>query len=140
MGEEYKYSELTGQIIDDFYRVYRNLGYGFLEKVYENALARELMESGLLVQQQAPIEVYYRDQIVGEYFADLLVEQLIIVELKAIRKLKEENQAQLLNYLKATPYEVGLLLNFGPKAKVIRKIYDNELKGTLSWHSKASDI
>lgn len=103
-------------------------------------MVRELSESGLQVQQQAPIEVYYREQIVGEYFADLVVEQLVIVELKATRKLTEEHQAQLLNYLKATPYEVGLLLNFEPKAKIIRKIYDNELKGTLSWHSNGSDI
>jgi len=134
-----KHADVTEQIIKAFYTVYNTLGYGFLEKVYENALAIELRRMGLTVVQQASIQVYYADQVVGEYFADLLVEDKVIVEIKAIRILVEENEAQLLNYLKATPYEVGLLLNFGPKPEVKRKIYDNERKGTLDWTRMSTD-
>ncbi len=128
-----KFEELTGKIIEAFYIVYNALGYGFLEKVYESALAIELERMGLKVVRQAPIKVYYRGRVVGEYFADLLVEDLIIVELKAARALTDEHEAQLLNYLKATPYELGLLLNFGPKPEIKRKIYDNSRKGSLKW-------
>jgi GxxExxY protein len=109
------------------------LGYGFLEKVYENAMVIELRKLELKVVPQAQITVYYDGQEVGEYNADLLVEDAVIVELKATRALALENEAQLLNYLKATIYEVGLLLNFGPQPQIMRKIYDNERKGSLSW-------
>ena len=129
----YKHKEITDKIIRAFYTVYNVLGYGFLEKVYENALAIELRKMGLKVVQQAPIAVYYDGQLVGEYFADLLVEDLVIVELKATRTLIDEHEAQLLNYLKATPYEVGLLLNFGPKPEIKRKAYDNTRKGGMAW-------
>jgi GxxExxY protein len=129
----YKHKALTSQIIKAFYDVYNALGYGFLEKVYENALVLELRKMGLDVVSQARIEVRYDGQVVGEYFADLLVEQKVIVEVKAARALGDGHEAQLLNYLKATPYEVGLLLNFGPKAQVKRKVYDNPRKGSLSW-------
>ncbi|HDN81026.1 MAG TPA: GxxExxY protein [Chloroflexi bacterium] len=129
----YKHKEITDKIIRAFYTVYNVLGYGFLEKVYENALAIELRKMGLKVVQQAPIAVYYDGQLVGEYFADLLVEDLVIVELKATRTLIDEHEAQLLNYLKATPYEVGLLLNFGPKPEIRRKAYDNTRKGSMAW-------
>ena len=129
MAEEYKHKEITDLIIRAFYTVYNTLGYGFLEKVYENALAIELPKLGLVVIQQAPIKVYYDGQVVGEYAADLLVEDAVIVELKAVCALVEEHEAQLLNYLKATPYEVGLLLNFGPKPQMKRKAYDNARKG-----------
>ncbi len=128
-----KHEQLTGQIIKAFYTVYHTLGYGFLEKVYENALAIELRKMGLSVVQQAAIKVYYARIVVGEYYADLLVEGAVIVELKAVRALVEKHEAQLLNYLKATPYEVGLLLNFGPKPEIKRKVYDNERKGGLEW-------
>jgi len=127
----YKHSELTEQVIGAFYEVYNRLGYGFLEKVYENALAIELAERGLAVVQQQPIEVRYRGQVVGEYFADLVVEGRVIVELKAAAKVVDQHEAQLLNYLKATPYEVGLLFNFGPRAGVRRKAYDNGNKPNL---------
>lgn len=126
-----KHEKLTEAIIGAFYAVYHVLGYGFLEKVYENALAFELRQRGFKVEQQKPIRVYYKQQLVGEYFADLVVNGLVILELKATRALGKEHEAQLLNYLKATPYEVGLLLNFGPKSKIIRKVYDNELKPNL---------
>jgi GxxExxY protein len=129
----YKHKGLTSQVIKAFYEVYNALGYGFLEKVYENALVLELRKAGLGVVAQARIEVRYDGEVVGEYFADLLVEGKVIVEVKAARRLGDGHEAQLLNYLKATPYEVGLLLNFGPKPEVKRKIYDNPRKGSLAW-------
>ncbi len=128
-----RYSDLTDQIIKAFYQVYNTLGYGFLEKVYENALVMELRESGLKVTQQATIQVFYRGREIGVYHADLLVEDLIILELKSVRALAKEHEAQLLNYLKSTPYEVGLLLNFGPRPQVKRKVFDNDRKGAMSW-------
>ena len=133
MSEQYKHKALTDLILKAFYKVYNTLGYGFLEKVYENAMVLELRKMGLKVVSQAPIQVFYEGHVVGEYSADLLVEDAVIVELKAVRALAAEHEAQLLNYLKATRYEVGLLLNFGPKPQVKRKVYDNERKGGLSW-------
>ena len=128
-----KHKALTHQIIKAFYNVYNTLGYGFLEKVYEKAIAIELSTLGLKVEQQARITVYYAGQIIGEYFADLLINNTVIVELKATRTIATEHEAQLLNYLKATTFEVGLLLNFGPKPQIKRKTYDNERKGDLAW-------
>ena len=128
-----KYSEITDKILHAFYKVvYPQLGYGFLEKVYENALVIALTAMGLKVQQQVKIAVYFQEQVVGEYFADLLVEDVVIVELKAVSRLLAEHEAQLLNYLRATPYEVGLLLNFGPKPQFTRKAFDNSRK-TVTW-------
>jgi GxxExxY protein len=124
----YKHSEITEQIISAFYAVYNVLGYGFLEKVYENALAIELRRKGLKVVQQMPITVYYAGEVVGEYCADLLVADAVIVEAKAAKELATEHEAQLLNYLKATPYEVGLLLNFGPKPEHKRRAFENTRK------------
>ena len=109
---KYKHADVTGMILKAFYTVYNELGYGFLEKVYENAMAIELRKLGPSVVQQAQIVVFYDGQIVGEYFADLVVEGKVIVELKAARAIVKAHEAQLLNYLKATEYEVGLLLNF----------------------------
>jgi GxxExxY protein len=123
-----KHEELTDKIIKAFYTVYNTLGYGFLERVYENALAIELRKMGLHVVCQQPVNVYYDGQIVGEYFADLLVAERVIVELKAVRTLSQEHEAQLLNYLNATSYEVGLLFNFGPKPQLKRKVFDNDRK------------
>jgi GxxExxY protein len=129
-----KHKELTDKILYAFFKVvYAELGYGFLEKVYENALANVLREQGLQTEQQARIEVNFRDRVVGEYYADLLVDQLVIVEIKAVSNLLPEHEAQLLNYLRATPYEVGLLLNFGPKPDFRRKIFDNERKN-VTWN------
>ncbi len=99
-------------------------------------MAIELRRAGLKVEQQAKIDVYYDDQVVGEYFSDLLVEDTVIVELKAAKSVSDENEAQLLNYLRATPYEVGLLLNFGPKADFRRRAYDNERKTSSTWICK----
>ena len=129
--------ELSGTIIGCFYEVYNALGYGFLEKVYENALMIELDKSGLLAEQQKPIKVYYDDQIVGEYFADIMVEDTIIIEIKAAESLREEHECQLLNYLKATSIEVGLLLNFGKKPEFKRKVYTNKRK--RKWNADFTD-
>jgi GxxExxY protein len=104
------------------------LGYGFLEKVYENALLIEFRKSGLAAKPQAPIKVLYDQQIVGEYFVDILVEDCVIVEIKAVKSLVKEHEAQLLNYLKASQMEVGLLINFGPKPEIKRKVFDNHRK------------
>ncbi len=126
--ENLKYSDVTGKIIKAFYKVYNTLGYGFLEKVYENALTLELGETGLIVFQQQPIKVFYNGKKVGDYFADLVVEEVVIVELKSVEKLAKIHEAQLLNYLKATEIEVGLLLNFGAKAEYKRKVFNNNRK------------
>lgn len=133
MDGKYKHVDLTERIIKHFFAVYNNLGYGFLEKIYENSLAIELRKARLICEQQKPITIHYQNEIVGEYFADLVVESKIIIEIKAAKAIAEEHEAQLLNYLKATPYEVGLLLNFGPKADLSRKAFDNKRKGTLLW-------
>jgi GxxExxY protein len=126
--QPYKHSEITKKIIACFYSVYNKLGYGFLEKVYENALRIELVKNGLDVVQQKPIQVWYENELIGEYFADIVVNNLVIVELKASANLSKEHEAQLLNYLKATSYEVGLLLNFGPQPQQVRRVFDNDRK------------
>jgi GxxExxY protein len=136
MQPEYKHKDVTQQIINAFFTVYNALGYGFLEKVYVNALIIELKKLGLQALQEVAIDVFYKGQVVGEYFADLIVGGLVIVEVKAVRSLCEEHEAQLLNYLKATPFEVGLLLNFGPKAELKRKAFDNAHKGNLTWSGR----
>jgi GxxExxY protein len=104
------------------------LGYGFLEKVYENAMKLELTKIGLKVERQKNIIVYYEGKEVGNYFADLVVNDLVVVELKAAESLCEEHEYQLINYLKATNIEVGLLLNFGKRPEFKRKIFTNDRK------------
>ena len=123
--QDIKYKALTEKIIKIFYKVYNTLGYGFLERIYENAMMIELKREDILAFSQYAIKVFYEDEIVGEYFADILADDKIIVEIKATRNLALEHEAQLLNYLKATDKEVGLLLNFGPKPEVKRKVFDN---------------
>ncbi|MDR0829488.1 MAG: GxxExxY protein [Prevotellaceae bacterium] len=124
--ETYKHKELTNSIIQAFYCVYNELGFGFLENVYQNALYLELLKKNLKVEPQKAINVYYNNQIVGKYRADLIVNDLIILELKAVECLVEEHELQLINYLKATDKEVGLLLNFGMKPEIRRKIFDKK--------------
>jgi len=123
MSEQLQHSETTDAIIGSFYHVYNSLGYGFLEKVYENALRVSLTKAGLAVAQQWPIAVDFEGEKVGDYFADLVVNDSVIVEVKAAQAIASEHEAQLLNYLKATSYEVGLLMNFGPKAEFRRKVF-----------------
>ena len=122
------HEELTNKIIGAFFKVYNTLGYGFLEKVYENAMKIELTRLGFDVEQQKSIKVFYGEHNVGDYFADLIVNDLVILELKAADALCDEHEAQLLNYLKATDKEVGLLFNFGKEAKFVRKVFSNENK------------
>ena len=134
---DFKHTDITDRIIKSFYKVYNKLGYGFQEKVYANSLDIELQKSGLRTILEELINVYYENELVGKYYADILVNGLVIVEIKATRGLFEEHEAQLLNYLKATPYEVGLLLNFGLKPEIRRKAFDNSRKGDLSWIEKS---
>jgi GxxExxY protein len=120
------HEKITEQILKGFYKVYNTLGYGFLEKVYENALLIELQSMGLEVLQQHPISVYYETHIVGEYFADLLVNNVVILELKTAEHLRSEHVVQLTNYLKATEKEVGILLNFGKDPEFKRVVFTNK--------------
>jgi len=130
---ELQHKDLTDKILHAFFKVvYADLGYGFLEKVYENAMMIALHSMGLNVKNQEKITVYFQGQVVGEYFADLIVEDKVIVELKAASRLLVDHEAQLLNYLRATPYEVGLVLNFGPKPDFRRKVFANDRK-TITW-------
>jgi GxxExxY protein len=124
----YVHSDLTSKIIKAYFKVYNKLGYGFLEKVYENALLHELRSMNLTCFSQVQIDVYYEKSRVGVYFADLLVESKVIVELKAAECLREEHEAQLINYLRATKLEVGLLLNFGTDPQFKRKVFLNSYK------------
>jgi GxxExxY protein len=123
-----KHSEITKAILDSFFKVYRTLGYGFLEKVYERAMIIELAKHGISALAQEPVKVYYEGTPVGDFFADLLVESCVAVELKACRTLVEDHVAQLVNYLRGTELEVGLVLNFGPKAGFRRVLFTNDRK------------
>ena len=125
---ELLHQELTEAIIKTFYEVYNELGYGFLERVYQNSMYLELKNKGLYVEAQRKIKVYYKGIEVGEYYADLIVEDLIILELKAANCIVIEFENQILNYLKGTNCEVGLLLNFGTKPEFRRKIFENTRK------------
>ncbi|MCW3104966.1 MAG: hypothetical protein JWO09_3406 [Bacteroidetes bacterium] len=120
------HKEITDVILASYYNVYNTLGYGFLEKVYENALLLELTEAGLICEKQKPIEVFYKGIKVGSYFADIVVNNKVILELKAAESIAQEHEFQLLNYLRATEMEIGLLLNFGKSPQFKRKIYRNK--------------
>ncbi|RZJ67314.1 MAG: GxxExxY protein [Flavobacterium sp.] len=120
--------DTTDVILKCFYDVYNELGYGFLEKIYENAICYELRKLGFTVDVQKRIDVFYKEISVGHYFADLLVNEKIILEIKACENLIPEHQYQLINYLKATDCEVGLLLNFGRKPQFTRKVFENYRK------------
>lgn len=117
------HADLSQAVIDAFYHVYNSLGDGFLEKVYENALRGTLVQGGWQVEQQLPVTVQFEGIAVGEYFADLVVARKVIVEVKSARELASAHEAQLLNYLKATGYQVGLLVNFGPQPEFRRKVF-----------------
>jgi GxxExxY protein len=127
-----KHEAITNRIIKVFYQVYKELGYGFLEKVYQNSLFLAFREEGLFVEAQKQIKVYFRGIEVGEYYADFIINDSVIIEIKAVETLAAEHEAQLLNYLRGTDKEVGLLLNFGKNPEIKRKVYDNELKPNLS--------
>jgi GxxExxY protein len=125
---ELLHKELTDSIIKTFYDVYNELGYGFLEKVYQNAMCLELRTRGFKVEAQKQIKVYYKSEEIGDYYADILVNDLIILELKAAEVIVYEFECQLLNYLRGTDIEVGLLLNFGKKPDFCRKVFENARK------------
>ena len=129
---ELLHKDLTDLILKTYYEVYNELGYGFLEKVYQNSLFIELKNKGLDVVAQKKINVYYKGILVGDYYADLIVNDAIILELKATDYLVEEFENQLINYLRSTDYEVGLLLNFGKKPEFKRKIFENKRKTRIN--------
>lgn len=128
MNEQFRHAELTKGIIGVFYDVYNELGHGFLESVYENSLTIALRAKGYEVHQQVAIPVWFRGEQVGDFDADLLVDKTVILELKSCRSIVDAHLAQLLNYLKATEIEVGMLLNFGPRPEFKRVVFGNERK------------
>jgi len=117
-----QHEELTKQIIGCAYRVYNTMGFGFLESVYEKCMLIELKKAGLKAESQHPITVYYEDEVVGEFVADLVVEEEVIVELKSVRRIVQAHEVQLVNYLVATRTDVGLLLNFGEQKVEVKRI------------------
>jgi GxxExxY protein len=127
---ELKYSNVTQRVIGVFFAVYNELGAGFLESVYVQALAIELLQAGLSVQREKPLSVWFRGSVVGNFRADLIVAEVVLVEAKSCSRLNHLHQAQTLNYLRATSLEVGLLLNFGPKPEFRRLLLDNHHKVT----------
>jgi GxxExxY protein len=129
-GKIQKHRDLTDKIIGVFFEVYKELGNGFLESVYENAIALALVANNLEVKRQISVPVWFRGQKVGNFVADMLVENIVLLELKAVRILEGSHEAQILNYLRATDLEVGLLLNFGVKPQIKRFVFDNERKQT----------
>lgn len=133
---ELLHKELTDRILKAFFDVYNELGYGFLEKVYQNSLYIELKSKGFKVDAQKQIKVYYKGAGVGEYYADLIVNDLVILELKAAECIIREFEMQLINYLRGTDVEVGLLLNFGKKPEFARKVFENTRK---NWHADKTD-
>jgi len=133
----YKYSELTEQIIGIFYEVYNELGFGFLERVYEAAMVVILKERGIQFHQQLSLPVWFHGQTIGSYDADIVVNGVVLLELKACKTLEASHEAQLLHYLRSTEIEVGLLLNFGPRPQVKRLAFENERK-KISVHLRKS--
>jgi len=124
----FKHRELTEKIIGVFYDVYNELGHGFLESVYEEAMAIALGQAGLQVERQVPLKVIFRGEVVGDFRADVVVEGAVILELKAVSGIDPAHEAQLLNYLRATEIEVGLLMNFGPRPQFKRLVFENARK------------
>ena len=122
MDDNYKYSDITRDIIKAFFFLYNKLGYGFFEKVYERAMIHELPKHGLKSQNQKSIKVFYDGKVIGDYYADLIVNDCVVVELKAVETIAPEHEVQLVNYLKAGGFEVGLLLNFGPDPQFKRRV------------------
>jgi len=132
MGSDsgYKHSELTDIIIGVFYDVYNELGFGFLESVYRKALRMALMEKGLRVESELPITVFFRGEKVGDFRADLVVNEVVLLELKTVEKVIHAHEAQVINYLRSTMLELGLILNFGPQPQIRRLVLDNSRKNT----------
>ena len=125
------HKSITDSILKAYYNVYNELGSGFLEKVYQNSMFFELKSFGLKVEAQKQIQVYFKNQLVGDFYSDLLIEDKVIVELKATEFLMDIHTAQIMNYLKATPIEVGMLLKFGEEPEFKRVIYTNDRKTNI---------
>jgi len=123
MDKELMHKDLTEKIIKCFYTVYDSLGCGFLESVYENALMIELKDTGFKAEKQRSLDVYYKGRLVGDFKADIIIEDKIVVEIKAVSRLSPQHEAQLINYLKATGIKVGLLVNFGEKLEFKRRVF-----------------
>ena len=134
-----KHGELTEKIIQVFYEVYNELGHGFLESVYRNAMEIGLRQSGLIVTRELPIAVWFRGEDVGDFRADLIVQELVLLELKTSESISKSHEAQLYNYLRATQVEVGLLLNFGHSPSFRRIVFDNEKK-KICVHPRSSAV
>ena len=133
------HEDITNGIIKAYYEVYNELGFGFLENVYQNALFYELQDKGFNVVPQKQMNVYYKRRRVGKYYSDILVNDVVILELKAASTLIEDNELQLMNYLKATNIEVGLLLNFGKKPQFVRKVFSNVNKKHFKREQKSKE-
>ena len=118
-----EYEELTHKIIGAAYQVYNQLGFGFLESVYQKAMVIELIKSNLKAEEEKPLKVYYDKQIVGDFYVDLFVEEAVIVELKSVKNLTKEHEVQLVNYLNGLKKEIGLLINFGPSGVEVKRKY-----------------
>jgi len=135
----YKHSELSKQIIAAAYKVHKELGCGFVEKVYKNALAIELQETGIKCNLEVPLRVLYHEKTVGDYCADMIVDDKIIVEVKAVSNLATVHEVQLVNYLKATGLRIGLLINFAESVKVKRRIFGYDTDADLNDSSLDTD-
>ena len=134
-----KHKELTAKIIECAYKVHNTLGFGFLETVYQNSFLIELIKVGLRSEKEKKIQVYYDNQLVGDYMADIIVEDKVILELKSVKDLHPAHEAQLINYLKATGLEVGLLINFGESVEIKRKVFSHQKKTVKSAKSAPKD-
>ena len=138
IDSNYKHSELTDTIIAVFYEVYNELGFGFLESVYRNSLRLALLEKGLSVEPEVPVCVLFRGHNIGDFKADLVVNGTIILELKTAEQIVAAHESQVLNYLRSTALELGLILNFGPKPQVRRLLLDNSRKHIKRHHAGGS--
>lgn len=138
-SEDRKHWDLCHDIVEVFYAVYNELGYGFLEVVYEEALEMALTEAGFRVARQVDTPIWFRGRRIGKYKADLIVNKAVLLELKAARNLEREHEAQVLNYLRATDIEVALLMNFGPKPLFRRLVFENERKASRV-HSRSAGV
>ncbi len=130
---ELLHSRTTNLVLKAFYQVHNILGYGFLERVYSSSLIIAGKDLGLSIEREVPVKIYFKGLLVAKYQVDLVADRAVLIELKAARAIAEEHEAQLLNYLKATTYEVGLLLSFGPKPEFRRRVFENSRKGGLQW-------
>ncbi len=118
-----EHKELTHKIIACAYKVFNQLGFGFLESIYRKAMVIELTKAGLRVEEEKPLKVYYDEHVVGNFYADLFVEDTVVIELKSVQNIVKEHEVQLVNYLKAVKRDIGLLINFGPSGVEVKRKY-----------------